>query len=90
MKSLGSILVCLWLTAILVQAQAAPSQATPDVGAAAPSPPPQSASAYASIRLLLQQGKYDEAVAQLQELAIKSPNLKGLGHEFWCCLLPQR
>ena len=32
-------------------------------------------------RLLLRQGKYDEAVAELQDLASKKPYLKGLGHE---------
>lgn len=32
-------------------------------------------------RTLIQQGKYDEALAQLQELAAKSPTLKGVSHE---------
>ncbi|HEX4488991.1 MAG TPA: tetratricopeptide repeat protein [Terriglobales bacterium] len=30
---------------------------------------------------LLHQGRYDEAVAQLQDLSARSPNLKGLAHE---------
>jgi tetratricopeptide (TPR) repeat protein len=38
-------------------------------------------SSYAAARQLLQQGKYDEAIAQLQDLSAKSPNLKGLAHE---------
>lgn len=33
------------------------------------------------VRLLLRQGKYDEAIADLQELAARKPYLKGLSHE---------
>jgi tetratricopeptide (TPR) repeat protein len=36
---------------------------------------------FASARVLLQQGKYDDAIARLQELGAKSPGLKGLAHE---------
>ncbi len=36
---------------------------------------------FAEPRKLLQQGKYDEAIAQLQELAVKNPGLKGLSGE---------
>src|SRR3989449_2587130 len=46
--------------------------------------PPQSGSsdsAFAEARRLLQQGKYDEALSQLQGLAAREPNLKGLSHE---------
>src|SRR5438270_13935548 len=38
-------------------------------------------SEFADVDLLLQQGKYDEAIAQLQDLAAKKPTLKGLSHE---------
>ena len=52
-------------------------------------PTPQQAAAQASqpnpdftaAQLLLQQGKYEEAVARLSDLAAKSPGLKGLSHE---------
>jgi tetratricopeptide (TPR) repeat protein len=37
--------------------------------------------AFAAARALLQQGKYDEAVAQLSDLAAKKPGLKGLSSE---------
>ncbi len=44
--------------------------------------PPEPANPdFAAARTLLQQGKYDEAVAQLSDLAAKNPGLKGLSHE---------
>jgi len=48
-----------------------------------PGPARQSASApeFAEARLLMEQGKYDEAVSQLKELEAKNPGLKGLSHE---------
>ncbi len=36
---------------------------------------------FAAAQALLQQGKYDEAIAQLQAAAAKNPGLKGLSHE---------
>ena len=36
---------------------------------------------FAAAQALLQQGKYDEAIAQLQATAAKNPGLKGLSHE---------
>ncbi|HLO05687.1 MAG TPA: tetratricopeptide repeat protein, partial [Terriglobales bacterium] len=36
---------------------------------------------FAAAQALLQQGKYDEAIAQLQAAATKNPGLKGLSHE---------
>ena len=36
---------------------------------------------FAPAQALLQQGKYDEAIAQLQAMATKNPGLKGLSHE---------
>ena len=48
----------------------------------APSPSTESSqSAFASARLLLQQGKYDEAITQLQNLKATNPALKGLSRE---------
>jgi tetratricopeptide (TPR) repeat protein len=53
-----------------------------------PSPSPQgeakveaAGSDFAAARRLTQQGKYDEAIAQLQTLAVKSPGRPGVSHE---------
>ena len=43
--------------------------------------PNQSAPDFTDARRLMQQGKYDQAIAQLQELSAKDPGLKGLTHE---------
>ncbi len=43
--------------------------------------PNQSAPDFTDARRLMQQGKYDQAIAQLQELSAKDPGLKGLPHE---------
>ena len=40
-----------------------------------------SPSEFASAELLLRQGKYDEAIAELQSLAAKNPSPKGIAHE---------
>ncbi len=52
------------------------SQAVP--GSPAPN---QSAPDFTDARRLMQQGKYDQAIAQLQELSAKDAGLKGLPHE---------
>ena len=47
-------------------------------------PPPNSTNPddpFSNLRHMLQQGKYDEAIAQLQDLASRQPNLRGLSHE---------
>lgn len=49
--------------------------------AAQPSQPQSPDSGFAAARRLLQQGKYDDAIAQLQELSAQKPSLKGLPHE---------
>ncbi len=72
------------LLALVVSLPASPqSQSLPS--AAQPGPAVQSSSAadaqFAEPRQLLQQGKYDEALTQLQQLAEKNPGLKGLSHE---------
>src|SRR5258708_31242720 len=64
------------------------------VAQAPPAPPPQTVGessqfvhadhrepAFAEAQRLLQQGKYDEAVSQLSDLAAKEPGLKGLSFE---------
>src|SRR2546426_4333941 len=52
------------------------SQAVP--GSPAPN---QSAPDFTDARRLMQQGKYDQAISQLQELSAKDPGLKGLSRE---------
>jgi tetratricopeptide (TPR) repeat protein len=67
------------MCAALVRAQEKPS-----TSAIAPpaSPSTQSTdSPFAQARKLLQQGKTDEAIAQLQQLANQQPSLRGLSHE---------
>src|SRR6266699_1875013 len=43
--------------------------------------PNQSGPDFTDARRLMQQGKYDQAIAQLQELSAKDPGLKGLPHK---------
>src|SRR5439155_5924050 len=59
--------------AISSEKQVAPQQIGPQVPTGEP--------AFAQPRRLLQQGKYDEAVAQLQALAAKNSKVNGLSHE---------
>ncbi len=60
-------------------AQSAGSSALQVGGGASPSV--QTDPEFVEARKLLQQGKYDEAVSQLSELAVKNPTLKGLSLE---------
>jgi len=48
-----------------------------------PVPPQSSASdqPFAQVRRLMEQGRFDDALAQLQELGSRNPSLKGLSHE---------
>src|SRR5438270_13954300 len=54
-------------------AQSTGDRASPTTGHAAAD--------FAPARRLMQQGKYDGAIAQLQELSAKDPDQKGLAHE---------
>jgi tetratricopeptide (TPR) repeat protein len=56
-------------------AQTPPPQGSQTVHADQPDP------AFTEAQRLLQQGKYDEAVAQLADLAVKKPGVKGLSFE---------
>ena len=68
------IVLLLFAVSIACFAQSAP---IPQASAqASPSNPD-----FAAAQALLQQGKYDEAIAQLQAAATKNPGLKGLSHE---------
>jgi tetratricopeptide (TPR) repeat protein len=66
------LIACIFLCSTLLAAQTSPPPAAHGEG---------SVEAFAEMRQLLQRGKYDEAVAQLQELATKNPGLKDLAHE---------
>jgi tetratricopeptide (TPR) repeat protein len=77
MKPIKWIAVAL-LAFVSVRAQAQ-SDLTPQSATAARSNQPQPD--FAKARELLQQGKYDEAISQLQATAAKSPGLKGLDSE---------
>jgi tetratricopeptide (TPR) repeat protein len=57
------------------------STAWPQTASDAHSAPPANPPEFAHARQLLQQGKYDEAVAELQQLASSRPEMKGLAHE---------
>ncbi|MCU1296877.1 MAG: Tetratricopeptide repeat protein [Acidobacteriaceae bacterium] len=62
--------------------QTLPAQQSSKLGenssAAAPHPAP---SVFADVHRLMQQGKYDEALEQLQSLAVQNPKIEGLHHE---------
>jgi len=76
------LLSCLLASASSTWAQSQPVQ-QPARPVESPRPaqsgPPESA--FTEVRHLLQQGKYDEALSQLQGLAVKWSDLKGLSHE---------
>jgi tetratricopeptide (TPR) repeat protein len=50
-------------------------------GAAQSSQPPAPETSFTEVRQLLQQGQYDTAIAQLKQLEVQNPGLKGLSHE---------
>ena len=78
----SSLIRCLWLSTFLwtmcspmgLAQQAIPSEAPSAQPAPAPDP-------FAQSRKLMQQGKLDEAIAELQTLEASSPDLKGLDLE---------
>ena len=69
------VVLLLFAVSIACFAQSAP---TPQAITAPSSP---SNPDFAPAQALLQQGKYDDAIAQLQAMAAKNPGLKGLSHE---------
>lgn len=59
------------------------SDASAQNGSTLPASPSQAAdSTFAEERRLIQQGKNEEALAQLQQIAAANPAIKGLSHEF--------
>lgn len=63
------------------QSSASVPSSQPSAVTSAPSPSPANP-AFAEIRTLLQKGKHDEAISELEELKAKNPNMPGLAHEF--------
>src|SRR5437667_3501485 len=80
MAHVSRIAILIFAGSILAQAQSS------TLFSAASSPPQRVRSEaanpnFAEARKLLQQGKYDDAIAQLRELKTRSPELKGVSHE---------
>ena len=69
------------LLAFLLVAMTCAGQDVPDPKALAPSSTPAPPSEFASAELLLRQGKYDEAIAELQTLAARNPAPKNIARE---------
>ena len=70
------LLAPLLLTALSFSQQAPEPKPTTQAAGAT-----ESQSVFASARNLLRQAKYDEAIAQLQALATKQPDARGISHE---------
>src|SRR5580704_3187266 len=77
------LLLTILLTAVDVGlAQSEPAPQTPHVADKAQPPAAQTATGnFETARKLMQEGKYDEALTQLQALAAQNPKLTGLSHE---------
>jgi tetratricopeptide (TPR) repeat protein len=77
-KSFGWVLFLVFSGALSAQSTGAASQAS-----SPPTAPSQAVdSTFAGERRLVQQGKNEEALAQLQQMAAANPAMKGLSHEF--------
>jgi tetratricopeptide (TPR) repeat protein len=79
------VVFCLACSVVLLAAFSSPGRAQRPALAEVPSVPsqasPAASSDFAEARKLTQQGKLDEAIAQLQALAARDPNAKGLAFE---------
>ncbi|MBV9339314.1 MAG: tetratricopeptide repeat protein [Acidobacteria bacterium] len=71
------IALCLGICSLLPLMAQDSGQGFPTRAAAQPD-----SSEFARVRQLLQQGKYDDAIGELQRLSGTRPSLKGLAHEF--------
>ena len=69
------------LLAFLLVAMTSSGQEAQNPKPIPPSSPSAQAAEFASAELLLHQGKYDEAIAELQSLAAKNPAQKNLARE---------
>ena len=76
------LLTILFSTVRPARAQSEPAAKLGHTSEEPQSPSPQSpSSTFAAARKLMQEGKYDEAISQLQALAAQNPKLTGLSHE---------
>jgi tetratricopeptide (TPR) repeat protein len=73
---LAAALACISLAGRPLWSQPQPPQQKAPANSATPPSSP-----FAAARQLLQQGKYDQALEQLQALAARSPQLEGMHHE---------
>jgi tetratricopeptide (TPR) repeat protein len=80
MAAVGRIGVLICLYGVLGAAQSNPGSPGP-AGTAATTLPAPMDSDFASARKLIQQGKCDEAIQQLQDLRTRNPPPRGLSHE---------
>ena len=70
------------LAVIIWSATAIVAWAAPPIPQAGAGTPVESDSPFTAVRRLSQEGRHDDALATLGELRAKSPELKGLDHEF--------
>lgn len=73
-----SLLKC---ASIVLLSLAAWAQTPQSPAATTRSSPSDANTAFAHARQLLEQGKYDEAISELQQLSVSQPQTKGLAHE---------
>ena len=76
MSRLGILLI-----AVCTLAGAQSTSSAPSAGKNVLSPPSPNSPDLAHPRQLMQQGKYDDAIAELQQLSTSQPGLKGISHE---------
>src|SRR5450759_5729167 len=70
------------LALILLASAMSAAQEPKDLKPSPTSPVPEaSGSEFLRARKLVQQGKYDQAIAELQQLSMTQPGLKGVAHE---------
>ena len=77
---LAMTLVWISMFGTIALSQTAPQQPHPPQETSS-TPPQASAPNFEAARKLLQEGKYDEALSQLQALAAQDPKLPGLSHQ---------
>ena len=80
-KASLSVFLVLLLALSNARIMSAQAPSSNSAGTISEAPKPETAPDFTSARRLMQQGKFDDAIAQLQELSAKDPNLKGLAHE---------
>jgi tetratricopeptide (TPR) repeat protein len=80
-KCASIILLTAWLASMTAANQSLFAQSSPGQANSPPSTASAPSSPFAATRQLMRQGKYDQAVEQLEALAAQDPHLAGLHHE---------